>query len=175
MCILFARAYRIALSALTNSPTPSPPTPWLWRLTHTAWHALASHAGWSMSHAALIGACSRTLASVAKIFILLAPSMVDTLSLHYVCTSIRTCIVWEGIRAVVTATLGFDSCAVCCAFVFPNAGCNKAPKNGYAGCCGHSHFSLHTGHDPEDQWPTCVLPSCNRLQKTDYYGGICFC
>ena len=91
--------------------------------------------------------------------------------LHHVCTY---SIGWDGIRAVVTASLGFDSCAVCCAFVFPNAGCNRLRQPDYDPFCSYGCQFAAGGGAPPEEWLTCVVPGCNKKRGVPYYGAKYF-
>jgi hypothetical protein len=74
--------------------------------------------------------------------------------------------------------LGFDSCAVCCAFVFPNAGCDRAKRDGWGGCCSMGCQWLlqgaPTGAPQVGVTPTCVVPNCTRARGDPYYGASFF-
>ena len=95
--------------------------------------------------------------------------------LHHLCTYVCTSIGWDGIRAVVTASLGFDSCAVCCAFVFPNAGCNRLKTPECDGCCSWKCLdTLGGGAAAAEEWLTCVVPHCNKKRGDPYYGAKYF-
>ena len=94
--------------------------------------------------------------------------------LHHVCTY---SIGWDGMRAVVTASLGFDSCAVCCAFVFPNAGCNSLKRPQWEGFCswGCQDSARRGGAAaPAEEWLTCVVPHCNKKRGDPFYGAKYF-